>query len=109
MLNTSIGRLRAVGVLEGLSFLLLLLVAMPLKYLAGMPEMVRVVGSAHGFLFLLYVAALGHVALERRWPLRRVGAGLVASVLPGGPFVFDARVLREELAEDDAARRLRSA
>lgn len=94
MFQTSLARLRTIGLLEGTSFLLLLGIAMPLKYLAGMPEMVRVVGWAHGILFMLYWAAVAHVALERRWPLVRVGAALAASVLPFGPFVLDAYLRR---------------
>lgn len=97
-MNDSLGRLRIIGMLEGLSFLLLLGLAMPLKYIAGEPGMVRVVGSAHGFLFLLYVAALLHAAFEMRWSVRRVIAGLAASVLPFGPFVFEARLRQERRA-----------
>ncbi len=100
MLRSSLGRLRAIGLLEGLSFLVLLGVAMPLKYLAGMPEMVRVVGMAHGILFMLFVAAVAQVAVERRWPLVRVVLALAASVLPFGPFVLDARLLRREEQAD---------
>ena len=55
--KTSLGRLRVIGWWEGLSFLLLLGIAMPLKYWFGRPEYVRVLGMAHGALFLLYVAA----------------------------------------------------
>ena len=51
-------RLRLVGGLEGISYLLLLGVAMPLKYLAGMPAMVQVAGWIHGLLFTLFVAAV---------------------------------------------------
>ncbi|HEX2190157.1 MAG TPA: DUF3817 domain-containing protein [Longimicrobiaceae bacterium] len=104
MLRNPIARLRVVGVLEGLSFLLLLGVAMPLKYLAGRPEMVSVVGAAHGALFLLYLAALAQAALALRWPLGRVLGGVVASVLPFGPFVFDARLRRYEREEPPAPR-----
>ncbi len=81
--------------LEGISFLVLLGVAMPLKYLAGQPMAVRVVGSAHGLLFVLYVMAVVLVAVEMRWPLRRVAAAFAAAVLPFGPFVFDAHLRRE--------------
>jgi integral membrane protein len=103
--RTPLARLRAVGLLEGLSFVVLLGVAMPLKYLAGMPEMVRVVGMAHGVLFLLFVAAALHVALERRWPIGRFALALAASVVPFGPVVLDARLLRREMdAEARAAR-----
>ena len=82
--------LRAVGLLEGTSYLVLLGIAMPLKYLAGMPGPVLVVGWAHGVLFMLYVAAVAYAALAERWPLVKILAALAASVLPFGPFVFDA-------------------
>lgn len=108
--RSSLGRLRAIGMLEGLSFLVLLGIAMPLKYLAGMPEMVSVVGMAHGVLFMLFGLAVVQVAVERRWPLTRVVMALAASVLPFGPFVLDARLLRRELeAEAEAQTRPGSA
>lgn len=96
MLNSAIGRLRLVGYAEGVSFLLLLGVAMPLKYAAGMPEAVQVIGLIHGVLFMLYVAAVAHAhwlgELSRRW----ARWALVASVLPAGPFVLDARLRKPE-------------
>jgi len=98
-LKTSLGRLRVVGWWEGASFLLLLGVAMPLKYFAGWPLAVRVVGMAHGVLFLLYVLAAIQAALDRDWPWKRTALVLVASVLPAGPFVVDAKILREEAAK----------
>jgi integral membrane protein len=98
MPKTPLARLRLTGQLEGLSFLLLLFVAMPLKYLAGMPLGVRVVGMAHGVLFLAYLALVFGVALERRWGPVRVGAAVVASVVPFGTLVFDRSLAREELA-----------
>jgi integral membrane protein len=104
-LKTSLGRLRIVGMWEGVSFLLLLGVAMPLKYMADWPMGVKVVGMAHGILFVLYVIAALHAALERDWTWRRTGLVLVASVLPAGPFVVDARILREEVARLEAAAR----
>ena len=70
-LKTPLGRLRFIGLWEGVSFLVLLIIAMPLKYLAGWPDAVRVVGMAHGILFLLYLAAAMQVATERDWPWRR--------------------------------------
>lgn len=109
MLGTPIGRLRILGMLEGASFLILLGIAMPLKYLAGRPEMVRVVGMAHGVLFLLFVAAVLRVAMEMRWPLARVAAALAASVLPFGPFVLDARLLRGLETQTTAGAEIESA
>jgi len=98
-LKTSLGRLRIIGWWEGWSFLVLLGVAMPLKYFADWPLGVRVVGMAHGGLFMLYLAAALQAALEHDWPWKRTAWVLVASVLPAGPFVVDARVLRAAEAE----------
>lgn len=97
-LKTSIGRLRVIGFWEGISFLVLLGVAMPLKYIYGEPGAVRVVGMAHGVLFMLYVWAAIQAALEHDWTWRRAGLILVASLLPAGPFVVDAKLLREPKA-----------
>ena len=96
MLSTPVGRLRVVGFVEGVSFLLLLGVAMPLKYAAGMPEVVFWVGLAHGLLFLLYVAAVAHAYSARGLAPRLAGWALVASVLPAGPFVLDARLRAQD-------------
>lgn len=95
-LKTPLGRLRVIGWWEGVSFLVLLGVAMPLKYFAGWPLGVRVVGMAHGVLFLLYLAAALQAAIDRDWSWRRTALVLVASLLPAGPFVIDAKILRSE-------------
>jgi integral membrane protein len=97
-LKTTLGRLRFIGWWEGVSFLLLLGIAMPLKYLAGWPDAVRVVGMAHGVLFVLYVLAAIQAAVELDWPWKRTALVLAASVLPAGPFVVDAKLLRIEAA-----------
>ncbi len=93
-LSTALGRLRLVGFLEGLSFLILLGIAMPLKYAAGEPLMVRVVGLVHGVLFLAYVLAVIQAHLEYEWPLGRSFVLFVAAFLPFGPFVADRKLLR---------------
>ncbi len=98
MLKTPIGRLRAVALLEGVSFLVLLFIAMPLKYLAGMPLAVKMVGWAHGLLFVLYLLALVEVAVAHRWSLVRIVGAFIASLVPFGTFVLDARLRREEQA-----------
>ena len=102
-LKTTLGRLRVIGWWEGISFLLLLGVAMPLKYFAGWPHGVRVVGMAHGVLFLLYVFAAIQAALEHNWTWKRTALVLLASILPAGPFVIDARILRAEAARTGEA------
>lgn len=94
-IKTSIGRLRVIGFWEGVSFLVLLLIAMPLKYIAGNPEPVSIVGMAHGVLFLLYIWAAIQAALEHDWTWKRTLLVLVASLLPAGPSVIDARILKE--------------
>ncbi|TPV93326.1 MAG: DUF3817 domain-containing protein [Myxococcales bacterium FL481] len=95
MLNHSVGRLRVVGMLEGLSFIVLLGIAMPLKYLAGQPLAVRVVGMTHGVLFIAYCVVLAHAWSDRGWSLRRAAWLFVASLIPFGTFVAD-RQLRHE-------------
>ena len=98
---TTLRQLRLVALLEGSSFLILLFIAMPLKYLAGLPLAVRVVGSIHGALFLLFLAALYRAARARAWPRRRSVIAFVASILPFGTFVFDAS-LRGEIESTKA-------
>jgi integral membrane protein len=90
--RTPLDRLRVVGYTEGTSFLLLLFVAMPMKYLAGEPMLVQVIGMAHGVLWIAYLAALLHAGIAMRWRPITYFLGGLASVLPFGPFVFDARV-----------------
>jgi integral membrane protein len=87
---------RLVGYAEGVSFLVLLGIAMPLKYLAGWPQAVLVVGWAHGLLWVLYLVAAALAAYWDGWTKRQLFWALVASVLPFGPFVFD-RWLRRDL------------
>lgn len=95
MLRTSLGRFRAIAFIEGVSYLVLLGVAMPLKYFAGFPEAVLAVGWVHGVLFVLYLVALAEVSLARRWRLLRILSAFVASLIPFGTFVLDARLRRE--------------
>ena len=91
MFATPIRRLRLVGFLEGVSYLVLLGIAMPLKYWAGMPLAVRVVGSAHGALFILFFAAVADVYVRRSPVIPGLWSrAAIASIVPFGTFVFDA-------------------
>jgi integral membrane protein len=87
---------RRVALAEGVSFLLLIFFAMPLKYWAGFPFAVKVVGWAHGFLFVLFlIMALEVKSLLNKnffWYMK----AFVASVLPFGTFVLDRQLAREE-------------
>ncbi len=84
--------LRITGLLEGISFLVLLLIAMPLKYLANMPLAVSIVGGLHGFLFVAYVALAIIASIVFRWPVRRLALAIAASVVPTGTFWFDRKL-----------------
>jgi integral membrane protein len=95
MIKTALGRLRIVAFLEGISFLVLLCIAMPLKYMADIPGPVRIVGMAHGVLFVAYVLLLLQVALELRWTFSRSVAAFVASFIPFGTFYADKKWFRE--------------
>jgi integral membrane protein len=87
--TSSLKTLTLVGYLEGSSFLLLLCIAMPLKYMLGIPEAVKYIGMAHGILFIGYIIILMGTASKVKLPLWAMPAGVIASVLPLGPFVFD--------------------
>jgi integral membrane protein len=76
---------------EGASFLVLLGVAMPLKYLFDLPLAVRVVGMLHGVLFILYALLVMEALGAGRFNLRTAALAMLASVLPFGPFVFERK------------------
>jgi integral membrane protein len=96
LLRTPLGRLRVIAFIEGCSYLLLLGVAMPLKYLGGLPLAVRIVGSIHGGLFLAFCAALLHVMIVERWSLLRGVVVFASSLVPCGTFMVDPSLRREQ-------------
>lgn len=83
---------------EGTSFLILLFIAMPMKYFMGMPLAVRIVGLIHGILFLLYVGQLVRLRTTYRWDNRFSIQAFVASILPFGTFLFDKNLRAKEAA-----------
>ena len=97
---SSIAILRRLGLLEGLSLLILLFIAMPLKYIWGNPAAVKVVGWMHGVLFVLFMLLVLRVYEQRSWPFRKVIYAFVAAFLPFGTFVFDKQ-LKEEQAKSN--------
>lgn len=66
MLKTALGRFRMIALYEGLSYLVLLIIAMPMKYLMDIPQPVTIVGALHGLLFVLYMLALAQVAWQKK-------------------------------------------
>ena len=95
LLNNTLGRLRVVAFVEGLSFLILLFIAMPLKYMYGLPEAVRQVGMAHGVLFVLYVFLLVMVKAEYDWSWKKTGIAFLASIVPFGTFWADKKLFKQ--------------
>ena len=85
MLDSSIGRLRIISLVEGVSFIVLLVIAMPMKYFWGMPNAVTVVGMVHGLLFLLFCVALVNAVLVARWNLKPPLLIFLASLVPFAP------------------------
>ncbi len=90
----AIHRLRIVGIIEGISFLLLLGIAMPLKYLGDIPEAVKVVGWAHGVLFIGFIVLLWLAMQLADWSLKRGAMFFVAALIPFGPFLVDKHLRR---------------
>ncbi len=95
MLKTPLGWLRMIAVAEGVSFVVLLLIAMPLKYLADIPEAVAVVGQIHGILFILYIVTVFAIWKTLKWSLTKFVVALAAAVVPLGTFFFEAHLRRE--------------
>lgn len=91
---------KKVAVAEGISYLALLLIAMPLKYFAGMPLAVKYTGWAHGLLFVLYAALLLMCWMEYKWKFGKVVLVFLASLLPFAPFIVEKRL--HEGADDQA-------
>jgi integral membrane protein len=96
MFKSALSTLRVIGNIEGISYLILLGIAMPLKYLAGMPMAVRIIGSMHGILFVAFCWALIRVWIDRRWSFGRVTMAFISSLLPFGTFVLDRKIREEE-------------
>ena len=90
-------QLKLVGRMEGVSYLLLIAIAMPLKYLADEPLMVQLVGAAHGWLFVWFCGALFIAMTRHDMSFKDANWGLLASLLPFGTFVFEAKILPEYL------------
>lgn len=95
-MKTALSRLRVIGNIEGISYLLLLGVAMPLKYLAEMPMAVKIAGSIHGFLFVAFMVALANVWKSEKWSFKKLSLAFIASLVPFGTFYLDKQIRQEE-------------
>lgn len=94
LLKTSVGRLRLLGFLEGVSLLILLFIAVPIKYVGHDPSMVKAIGPVHGLLFLLFVVNTITVGIEQHWKFgTTTWKVLLACVIPFGTFYIDRKIL----------------
>lgn len=95
LLKTKVGRLRIVGFFEGISLILLLFVAVPLKYIWGYPQGSQILGTIHGALFLLFIINTLSVGVEQNWRFATTTwKVLLACVIPFGTFYVDNKILR---------------
>lgn len=85
---------KLISLLEGLSFILLLFVAMPLKYIWELPQMVQVVGMAHGILFIAYIIAAYFISEILNWPRKTLLIVWICSIIPFGPFYMERKYLK---------------
>lgn len=96
IMRNRIRNLRLIGFIEGVSFLILLLIAMPLKYYFGFPLAVKITGWLHGVLFILYIAAVFLAIKAMQWNWFSTLVALAVSLIPIGTFVLDKSLKRRE-------------
>lgn len=94
MNNITFDRFKLISIVEGLSFLILLFIAMPLKYFVGLPIAVKIIGMAHGILFILFCIYLYKVMKEYRWKFK-VGVLLfIYSIIPFGFIAIEKTIMK---------------
>lgn len=97
---SSLHLFRKVALAEGISYIVLLFIAMPLKYWAGLPLAVKYVGWAHGLLFVLYIAFLVMAWQEKKWGFGKVVVLFIASLLPFVPFYVEKKLKEEDTVKN---------
>lgn len=96
-----VARFRTVAFVEGLSYLALLFIAMPLKYFADLPIAVRVAGMAHGLLFVAYCVLVALLFARGTFSFLRAAWAMLMSVVPFGTFVLDRQLARDFSTQSD--------
>ena len=96
LLSTSIRRLRLLGILEGISLLVLIGIAVPAKHIYGNPTLVKAIGPVHGLLFLLFIFNALSVGVDQHWKFKiTTWKVLLACLVPFGTFSIDRQLLRK--------------
>ena len=85
---------KIIALLEGLSLLLLLFFAMPMKYVMEEPVYVKVIGMAHGILFIVYIILAVILKIEENWDWKKFGIICIASIIPFGTFYIERKYLK---------------
>ncbi|CAN5877917.1 DUF3817 domain-containing protein [soil metagenome] len=88
---------RIIAIAEGISFLVLLGIAMPLKYMMDMPMAVKICGYIHGFLFISFVSLAWKVTNDFNKSMGWFAKAIIASLLPFGTFVLDRELKKETI------------
>ncbi|MDO5971060.1 DUF3817 domain-containing protein [Flavivirga aquimarina] len=86
---------RIVAFLEGISYILLLFIATPIKYLMHDPQYVKLLGMPHGLLFVAYVALAFMLKKDFNWNTKQFATVLIASIIPFGTFYIDRKYLKQ--------------
>ena len=94
MFKSNLGLLRIIGLLEGISYLFLFGVSMPLKYIWENESFMYSNGMAHGLLFILYVMFLVMVTYQLKWSINRFFWAFVACLVPFGAFIADKKIFQ---------------
>ncbi|WP_299122960.1 DUF3817 domain-containing protein [uncultured Winogradskyella sp.] len=89
---------RIVALLEGVSYILLLFIATPVKYFANDPQYVKLLGMPHGLLFMAYVVMAVIISKDMNWSTRTLWIVLIASIIPFGTFYIDKKYLNKSNA-----------
>jgi len=95
-MNKKLSWLRKAGIAEGISFLVLLCIAMPLKYFLQQPLAVKIVGWIHGILFVAFLFLAWEYKTDRNKSLKWFALAFLASIIPTGTFFFDKKLKGEE-------------
>lgn len=94
LISTKLGRLRLIGILEGISLLVLVGIAVPLKHVMHDPTLVKIMGPIHGLLFLLFIINTLSVGIDYHWKFSTTTwKVLVACLIPFGTFYIDRKIL----------------